>query len=76
MEKEHNHNHQRKNTYKPLKEYLNLEHYFNINPGKLWTAFIKYSTAKYYLPVKTGRWNNVLLEDRLCSYCNTNGMGD
>jgi hypothetical protein len=66
----------RGNTYELFKEKLNFENYFNIIPEKLWTVIIKFRTSNHYLPIETGRWNNVLLEDRLCALCDEHTIGD
>ena len=64
------------NVYKIFKENLNLEQYFNILPEHIWTNLIKFRTANHYLPIETGRWNNTPLENRLCTLCEMNDIGD
>ena len=58
-------NHQREKPTN-FSVFLNFENYFNI-PKRLWSVLIKFRTAYHCVPVKTGRWYNVLLVDRLCS---------
>ena len=62
-------------TYKLFKEELNFEIYLNIIPEILW-IFMKFRTSNHYLHVETGRWRNILYENRLCAYCNKNDIGD
>ena len=63
-------------TYKLFKEQLIFEKYLNIIPERLWRLIIKFRTSNHYLPVETGRWNNILFEDRLCTICDKNDIGD
>jgi hypothetical protein len=63
-------------TYKLFKQQFTFEKYFNVIPQNLWTVIIKFRTSNHYLPVETGRWNNILWEDRLCTLCDTNEIGD
>ena len=37
---------------------------------------MKFRTSNHYLHVETGRWRNILYENRLCAYCNKNDIGD
>ena len=63
-------------NYNSFKENLKLEQYFNILPDYIWTNLIRYRTANHYLPIETGRWNNIPLENRLCTLCEINDIGD
>ena len=66
---------ERKDLYQLYKERLTLENYINILPEKLWIIILKFRTSNQYLPVETGRWNDILTEDRICSLCR-NDIGD
>ena len=46
------------------------------NKLKLWTKLLKFRTFNHYLSVKTGRWNNILIENRICTLCNAMDIGD
>lgn len=63
-------------TYQLVKEQFIFENYLNIIPERLWRLIIKFRTSNHYLPVETGRWNNILFEDRLCTLCDKNDIGD
>ena len=63
-------------TYQIYKEQISLERYFNLLPDKLWKPILKFRTSNHYLPVETGRWNKIPLEDRICTLCNENDIAD
>ena len=63
-------------TYQIYKEQISLERYFNLLPDKLWKPILKFRTSNYYLPIETGRWNKIPLEDRICTLCNENDIAD
>ena len=66
----------RGNTYELYKEQLYSESYINKLPEYVWTKLLKFRTSNHYLPVETGRWNNILIEDRICTLCNAMDIGD
>ena len=37
---------------------------------------IKYRTGNHRLPVETGRWDDITLNERKCKICITDGIGD
>ena len=63
-------------TYQIYKEQISLERYFNLLPDKLWKPILKFRTSNHYLPIETGRWNKIPLEDRMCTLCNENDIAD
>ena len=63
-------------TYQIYKEQISLERYFNLLPDKLWKPILKFRTSNHYLPIETGRWNKIPLEDRICTLCNENYIAD
>ena len=42
----------------------------------LYLTLIKFRTSNHKLPVEVGRWENIPYEDRKCSLCDKNGIGD
>ena len=63
-------------TYKHFKEQLIFEKYKHIIPEMFWRLIIKFRTSNHYLPVETGRWNNIVVEDKLCTLCEESDIGD
>ena len=57
----------RENTYQLYKERLTLKNYINIYIYIIVIIILKFRTSNHYLPVETGRWNEVLTEDRIRS---------
>ena len=37
---------------------------------------VKFRTANFKLPIEIGRWDNVWINERKCTLCNTNDIGD
>ena len=62
--------------YNIFKENFRLEDYLTTLPQNIWTRLLKFRTSNHHLPVETGRWNNIPLEDRMCTLCNNNDIGD
>ena len=62
--------------YGMFKENINLEHYFTQIPKKDYLTLVKFRTSNHYLPIETGRWNNIHVEARKCKLCNLNDTGD
>ena len=63
-------------TYIIFKQTLNLENYFIKLPEKMWTILLKFRTSNHYLPIEIGRWNNIPTENRICTLCESNDIGD
>ena len=58
------------------KDNLKFENYL-INVSKFYySKIIKYRTGNHQLPVETGRWNDIPLNERKCKICTTNDIGD
>ena len=62
--------------YLLFKDNLNFEKYL-INVSKFYNyKIIKYRTGNHRLPVETGRWENIPLNERKCKLCTTDNIGD
>ncbi len=42
----------------------------------IYLPILKFKTSNHNLPVETGRWQNILPEDRHCQLCNSLAVGD
>ena len=64
--------------YAIFKEKRTLEIYvlLHVLPKDLWPEIFKFRTSNHYIPIETGRWNNILVEDRICPLCNKNDIGE
>ena len=62
--------------YRSIKEDIHFEEYLNILPKRLSINMIRFRTANHRLPVETGRWYNISIDDRKCNLCSTNSLGD
>ena len=63
-------------TYRIFKDSLVFETYFNILDKSLSNIFLRFRIANHFLPIETGRWSNILYQNRKCIYCDTNDVGD
>ena len=64
------------NQYLLFKDNLNFEKY-SINVSKFYySKIIKYRTGNHRLPVKTGRWDNIPLNEQKCTICTTDDIGN
>ena len=63
-------------TYFSFKTNFSFEKYLNILPKQAAKHIFKYRTGNHKLPVETGRWDGTDLNDRKCTYCNLNEIGD
>ena len=62
--------------YLLFKDNLNFEKYL-INVLKFYySKIIKYRTGNHRLPVETGRWDDIPLNERNCKICTTDDIGD
>ena len=43
---------------------------------RLQWQLLNFWTSNHYLPVETVRWNNILIEDIICTLCNAMDIGD
>lgn len=70
------HNSSKGQIYKIFKKNFSYENYINLLPHKLRKIFMKFRTANHHLPVETGRWSNIPLNQRVCKLCNTGQIAD
>jgi hypothetical protein len=63
-------------TYFNFKRNTDFENYLTKLPLNLSLKIFKFRTANHRFPVETGRWEGLPLEQRLCSKCNENTVGD
>ena len=62
--------------YLLFKDNLNFEKYL-INVSKFYySKIIKYRTGNHRLPVETGRWDDIPLNERKCKICTIDDIGD
>ena len=62
--------------YLLFKDNLNFEKYL-INVSKFYySKIIKYRTGNHRLPVETGRWDDIPLNERKCKICTKDDIGD
>ena len=63
-------------NYKIFKETSYYETYLNILPSKLCKAFTKFRCSNHRLPVEVGSYSSIPRNDRICTLCNLNKLGD
>ena len=65
-----------KEKYLLFKDNLNFEKHL-INVSKFYySKIIKYRTGNHRLPVETGRWDDIPLNERKCKICTKDDIGD
>ena len=62
-------------NYSCFKYDICLEEYLKTLPRKFYLPLCKFRTSNHKLPVETGRWENIPLNDRKCTFCNRD-IGD
>ena len=63
-------------NYSIFKQNINLESYITALPRRVFIPIIKFRTCNYKLPIETGRWHDVPYNERKCTLCNQNELGD
>ena len=53
-----------------------MEVYFDILDSKTVVELWRFRTANQKLPIEIGRWNNTNRNNRICTDCNKNELGD
>ncbi|MEW8546068.1 MAG: reverse transcriptase family protein [Candidatus Thiodiazotropha sp.] len=53
-----------------------FESYLITLPRYFYLPMIKFRTANHKLPIETGRWENISLQERKCVLCDKNDIGD
>ena len=61
--------------YSTFKENLCFEKYLIKIPYNLKIWITKLRTSNLKIPIETGRWHNIPVEERICNMCNAN-IGD
>ena len=63
-------------NYRLFKDYFGMEVYFDILDNKNVVELCRFRTANHKLPIEIGRWNNTNRNNRICTHCNKNELGD
>ena len=63
-------------NYRLFKDYFGMEVYFDILDNKNVVELCRFRTANHKLPIEIGRWNNTNRNNRMCTHCNKNELGD
>ena len=63
-------------NYRLFKDYFGMEVYFDILDNKNVVELCRFRTANHKLPIDIGRWNNTNRNNRICTHCNKNELGD
>ena len=62
-------------NYKLITEQKKLQRYFKL-PSQYMYAFCKFRCANSKIPTIVGRYSNTPIEDRKCTLCESNEIGD
>jgi len=62
--------------YRIYKTDHKFEKYFDIIDGKLLRSFVNFRMCNNVLPIEKGRWKRQDINNRNCTLCNTNEVGD
>ena len=63
-------------TYRIFKEVFEFESYLTLLPERLRILFTQFRLGNTKLPIETGRWFNIDRNERYCTLCNINDIGD
>ncbi|MCU7801540.1 MAG: hypothetical protein KZQ70_15755, partial [gamma proteobacterium symbiont of Lucinoma myriamae] len=63
-------------TYSIFKHEINLEQYLVNLPKSDYLKLIRFRLSNHKLPVEKGRWDDIPLNERKCSKCDKNDIGD
>ena len=63
-------------NYRLFKDYFGMEVYFDILDNKNVVVLCRFRTANHKLPIEIRRWNNTNRNNRICTHCNKNELGD
>ena len=74
--KEETHNNLACLNYRIMTENKCTQSYLLKLPFRYYRVLCKFKCANHNLPVVRGRYNNIRIEDRICTQCNTNDVGD
>ena len=57
-----------------IKDTYSFEHYLNIENDQHRKSITQIRLSSHRLAIETGRWQNILRENRLCKYCNLSAI--
>ena len=63
-------------NYYLFKQDLNFENYLINLSMKHYSSLLKFRLSNHRLPVETGRWENISLDERKCNLCPKNDIRD
>ena len=63
-------------NYRIFKTDHAFENYFNVLEERDMLVFCKFRMINHKLPIESGRWKNIPRENRICTLCNVNAIGD
>ena len=64
------------NSYALFKTQLVLEPYLSILPVHFRSCLLKFRTTNHRFPIETGRWQKIDRQERKCTLCTKNDIGD
>ena len=64
------------NMYFSLKNEMKFENYLTIFTGKIRNSICRFRTANRRLAVEVGRWTGKDYDQRFCTLCRNNKIGD
>lgn len=62
--------------YRIYKENFGFEGYLDVLTDKERNIFCKFRTTNHRFIIETGRWNDIERQDRICTHCNSQRIGD
>ena len=63
-------------TYSIFKHDLTFESYLCTLNKCIYMPLLKFRTSNYKLPIETGRWDDTSIDERKCTLCENNDIGD
>jgi len=63
-------------NYRSMTTHKQLQNYFNKLPSQYRYALCKFKCANHKLPIVTGRYAGIVIDDRKCTLCSQNEIGD
>ena len=69
-------NSSRSSNYKLFKHTFAFETYITILENKYWCPLIRFRLSNHNLPIETGKWKNVTIQNRISPLCNKFDIGN
>ena len=69
-------NSSKSSNYKLFKHTFAFETYITIVEKKYWCPLIRFRLSNHNLPIETGKWKNVTIQNRICPLCNNFDIGN